>query len=90
MSKEHQAREEARKPVTEAALNLLRSAGLTENRIGNYRSIITAFLNVVETTQPGSAARERGVANIVSVHQQPYIDQALLRRLAELVFSLRV
>ncbi len=89
MYKEHRAREEARKPVIEAALNLLRSSGLIGNRAGNYRSIITAFLNVAETTQPGSAARERGVANIVSVHQQPYIDQALLRRLAELVFSLR-
>jgi transcriptional regulator with XRE-family HTH domain len=89
-AKEHQAREEARKPVIEAALALLRSSGLTENRIGNYRSIITAFLNVAETTQPGSPARERIMAEILRAHQQPYIDQALLRRLAELVFSLRV
>jgi hypothetical protein len=27
---------------------------------------------------------------IVSVHQQPHIDQALLRRLQELAFTLRV
>jgi len=87
--KEHQAREEARRPVIDAALAMLRSAGLTENQIGNYRSIITAFLNVAETTQPGSPARDRMAQTILSVHQQPHIDQALLRRLAKLVFSLR-
>ena len=43
MLKEHQAREAARKPIIEAALNLLRSKGLTDQQIGNYRSIITAF-----------------------------------------------
>jgi hypothetical protein len=89
MSKEHQAREEARKPVIEAALALLRSSGLTENRIGNYRSIITAFLNVAETTRPGSPARERIMRAIMSGHQQSYVDQALLHRIRELVFSLR-
>jgi transcriptional regulator with XRE-family HTH domain len=88
--KEHQAREEARKPVIDAALAMLRSSGLTANQIGNYRSIITAFLNVAETTQPGSPARDRVVQTILSVHQQPHIDQALLHHLAELVFSLSV
>jgi transcriptional regulator with XRE-family HTH domain len=89
MSKEHQAREEARKPVIEAALALLRSSGLTENRIGNYRSIITAFMNVAETTRPGSPARERIMAEILHVHVQPYIDQVLLLRLAEKVLTFR-
>lgn len=87
--KEHQAREKARKPVIEAALNMLRSSGLTENQIGNYRSIITAFLNLAETTLPATAARQRVMRDIMNGHQQPYIDQVLLRRLAELVFSLR-
>jgi len=85
--KEHQAREEARKPVIEAALALLRSSGLTANQIGNYRSIITAFLNVAATTRAGSPERDRMMQTILSVHQQPHIDQALLRRLAELVFT---
>ncbi len=62
---------------------------MTENQIGDYRSIITAFLNVAETTQPGTAARERIMRDIMSGHKQPHIDQALLHRLAELVFSLR-
>jgi hypothetical protein len=88
--KEHKAREEARKPVIDAALAMLRSSHLTANQIGNYRSIITAFLNVAETTQPGSPARDRVVQTILSVHQQPHIDQALLHHLAELVFSLSV
>ncbi|MBM3331706.1 helix-turn-helix domain-containing protein [candidate division WOR-3 bacterium] len=88
-AKEHEAREEARKPVIEAALAMLRSSGVTGNRIGNYQGIINAFLNVAEATQPGTAARERIIRDIVSGHQQSYIDQALLHRLAELVFSLR-
>jgi transcriptional regulator with XRE-family HTH domain len=85
---EHQAREVARKPVIEAALNLLRSQGLTKQQIGNYQSIITAFLNVAETTEPGSTARAQRVEEIARGHQQPHIDQSFLRRLAELVFSL--
>lgn len=89
MLKEHEAREAARKPVIEAALNLLKSKGLTDQQVGNYRSIITAFLNVAETTEPGSAARAQRVEEIVASHKQPYIDQALLRRLAELVVELR-
>jgi len=89
MAREHEAREAARKPVIEAALNLLKSKGLTDQQIGNYRSIITAFLNVAETTEPGSGARERRVAEILSGHQQPYIDQALLRRLADMVLGWR-
>ena len=89
MLKEHEAREAARKPVIEAALNLLRSKGLTENQIGNYRSIITAFLNVAETTETGSTARAQRVKEIVRGHQQSYIDQALLHRLPELIFTLR-
>jgi hypothetical protein len=68
---------------------LLRSKGLTQNQIGIYRSIITAFLNVAEATEPGSAARTQRVEEIAHHHQQSYIDQALLRRLAELVFTLR-
>ena len=87
--KEHQAREEARKPVIEAALNLLKSQGLTEQQIGNYRSIITAFLNVAETTEPGSNARVQRIEEIAHGHAQPHIDQALLHRLAELVLTLR-
>jgi hypothetical protein len=70
-------------------MKLLRSKGLTENQIDNHRSIITAFLNVAETTEPASTARTRRVKEIAHVHEQPYIDQALLRRLAELVFTLR-
>ena len=89
MFKEHQAREAARQPVIEAALNLLRSKGLIGQQIGNYRSIITAFLNVAETTEPGSTVRAQRVEEIAHSHQQPYIDQVLLRRLAELVFTLR-
>jgi hypothetical protein len=89
MAREHEARESARKPVIEAALNLLRSKGLTDQQIGNYRSIITAFLNVAETTEPGSTARTQRVEEIAHGHQQSYIDQALLNRLAELAFAPR-
>jgi len=89
MAQEHEAREAARKPVIEAALNLLRCKGLTDQQIGNYRSIITAFLNVAETTEPGSTARTQRVGQIVHSHEQPYIDQALLSCLAELLFTLR-
>jgi len=56
-------------------LNLLRSKSLTDEQIGNYRSIIAAFLNVAETTQPGTAARERIMRDIMSGHQQTYVDQ---------------
>lgn len=62
---------------------------LTRQQIGNYRSIITVFMHVEKTAEPGSAARERGVTDIVSVHQQPHVDQSALRRLAQLVMSLR-
>jgi hypothetical protein len=89
MLKEHEAREAARRPVIEAALNLLKSKGLTDQQIGNYRSIITAFLNVAETTEPGSTARAQRVEEIAHGHAQSYFDQALLRRLAELVLTLR-
>ena len=89
MAKEHEAREAARKPVIEAALNLLRSKGLAQNQIGNYRSIITAFLNVAETTEPASAARAQRLEEIAQGHKQSYIDQALLRRMAELIFTRR-
>jgi hypothetical protein len=70
-------------------LDLLKAKGLADQQIGSYRSIITAFLNVAETTEPGSAARDQRVKEIAHGHEQPYIDQALLRRLAELVFTLR-
>jgi transcriptional regulator with XRE-family HTH domain len=89
LSEEHKAREAARKPVIEAAMNMLRSTGLTPQKLGNYPSIITAFLTVAENTRPGSTARDQGLADVFRRHQQPYFDQALLRRLAELVMSLR-
>lgn len=82
-------REATRQPVIEAALAMLRSSGLTEPQVGNYRSIITAFLNVADTSAAGSPERERMTQTILSVHQQPHIDQALLHRLQELVLSLR-
>ena len=88
-AEEHKAREAARKPVIEAAMNMLRSTGLTPQKLGNYPSVITAFLTVAESTQPGSTARDQGLADVFHSHQQPYFDQALLRRLAELVFTLR-
>jgi hypothetical protein len=68
---------------------LERRLGANRQRIGNYRSIVTAFLNVAETTEPSSAARAQRVEEIAHHHEQSYIDQALLRRLAELVMSLR-
>jgi len=86
---EHKAREAARKPVIEAAMNMLDSMSLTPQQLGNYRGLISAFLKVAETTPPGSPARERIIAEILRGHQQPYIDQALLHRLAELVLTLR-
>jgi hypothetical protein len=57
-------------------------------RIGNYRSIIAAFLDVAVTTQLGTSAHERIMAEIPRGHQQPYIDQALPKRLQALVFTL--
>jgi hypothetical protein len=51
--------------------------------------MITAFLNVAETTEPGSTARAQRVGEVAHCIEQPCIDQALLRRLAELVFTLR-
>ena len=65
------------------------SKGLTDQQIDNYRSVITAFLNVAETTEPGSTVRAQRIEEIAHGHQQSYIDQALLRRLAQLVTSLR-
>jgi transcriptional regulator with XRE-family HTH domain len=88
MLKEHEVRETARKPVIEAALNLLRSKGLTDQQIGNYRGIINAFLIVAETTEPGSAARAKRIEEIAHGNEHPYIDQTLLRRVAVLVFTL--
>jgi transcriptional regulator with XRE-family HTH domain len=82
-------REAARKPVIEAAMNMLRSTGLTPQKIGNYPGAITAFLTVAENTQPGSTARDQGLADVLRNHQQSYFDQALLHHLAELVMSLR-
>ena len=52
-------------------MDLLESKGLTENQIGNYRSIIAAFLNVTEKTQPGTAARERIMRDIMSGTNSP-------------------
>ena len=88
-AEEHKAREAARKPVIAAAMNMLRSTGLTPQKLGNYPSVITAFLTVAENTQPGSTARDQGLTDVFRSHQQPYFDQSLLHRLAELVMSLR-
>lgn len=44
-------------------------------------------LNVTETTEPGSTARAQHVDEITRSHEQPYIDQTLLHRLAELVLA---
>jgi transcriptional regulator with XRE-family HTH domain len=88
-SEEFQQRESARKPVIEAALGMLRSAGLAKPQIGNYQSIIIAFLNIAENSAAGSPKRERMIQDTLSLHQQPYIDQALLHRLAELILTLR-
>jgi len=63
--------------------------GLPQQQVGNYRSIITAFLNVAETTEPGSTARAQRIEEIAHGHAQPHIDQALPRRLAELIVELR-
>lgn len=49
----------------------MRGLGANWQKIGNYRSIITAFLNVAETTQPGTAARERIIRDIMRCQQQP-------------------
>jgi len=36
--------------------DLGRGLGANWQKTGNYRSILTAFLNVAETTEPGSTA----------------------------------
>ncbi len=69
-------------------MNLLKSRGLTENQTGNYRGLITAFTNVAETTEPDSALRAQRVEEIALRHEQPNIDQALLLRPADMVFTL--
>ena len=89
MAREQEAREAARKPVIEAAMNLLKSAGLSGSALGNYVIFITAFLNVAESTQPGSPQRTQRIEEMIHAIERPYIDQSLLRRLAELVTSLR-
>ncbi len=71
-------------------MNMLRSTGLTPQKLGNYPSVITAFLTVAENTQPGSTARDQGLADVFRSHQQPYFDQSLLRRLAEIVLPWHV
>ena len=81
--------EAARKPVIEAAVNMLRSEGLTKQQLGNYVCFITFFLNVAETTDPKSAARDRRLEEILEGHRAPHRDEAILRRLAELVLTLR-
>jgi transcriptional regulator with XRE-family HTH domain len=89
MAQEQEAREAARKPVIEAAMNLLKSAGLSGSALGNYLIFITAFLNVAESTQPGSPQRAQRIEEMIHAIERPYIDQSLLHRLAELVLSLR-
>ncbi|MCX6841822.1 MAG: helix-turn-helix transcriptional regulator [candidate division WOR-3 bacterium] len=89
MAREQEAREAARKPVIEAAMNLLKSAGLSGGALGNYLIFITAFLNVAESTQPGSPQRTQRIEEVIHSMERPYIDQSLLRRLAELVLPLR-
>jgi transcriptional regulator with XRE-family HTH domain len=89
MAREQEAREAARKPVIEAAMNLLKSAGLSGSALGNYLVFITAFLNVAESTQPGSPQRAQRIEEIIHAIERPYLDQSLLRRLAQLVLTLR-
>ncbi len=89
MAREQEAREAARKPVIEAAMNLLKSAGLSGGALGNYLIFITAFLNVAESTQPGSPQRAQRIEEVIHSMERPYIDQSLLHRLAELVMLLR-
>lgn len=89
MGREQEAREAARKPVIEAAMNLLKSAGLNGNALGNYAIFITAFLDVAESTEPGSPQRAQLVEEKIHSLERPYIDQSLLHRLAELVLPLR-
>jgi transcriptional regulator with XRE-family HTH domain len=89
MAREQEAREAARRPVIEAAMNLLKSAGLSGSALGNYTIFITAFLNVAESTPPGSPQRAQLVEEKIHSLERPYIDQSLLRRLAELVLPLR-
>jgi transcriptional regulator with XRE-family HTH domain len=81
--------EAARKPVIEAALNLLKSEGLGNVAIGNYRFYITGFLKIAETTASGSDDRTRRTEELIHCSEHPYISQPLLYRLAELVMSLR-
>jgi hypothetical protein len=89
MAQEQEAREAVRRPVIEAAMNLLKSEGLHGSALGNYPSFITAFLNVAESTQPGSPLRAQRVEEVIHSLERPSIDQTLLHRLAELVMSLR-
>ena len=89
MAREQEEREAARKPVIEAAMNLLKSAGLSGSALGNYTIFITAFLNVAESTQPGSPQRAQRVEEVIHSMERPYIDQSVLHRLLELVVSLR-
>jgi transcriptional regulator with XRE-family HTH domain len=89
MAREQEAREAARKPVIEAAMNLLKSAGLSGGALGNYLIFITAFLNVAESTQPGSPQRAQRIEEMIHAIERPYIDKSMLHRLAELVMSLR-
>jgi transcriptional regulator with XRE-family HTH domain len=85
----HLAHEATRKPIIEAAMNMVRSTGLSPQKIGNYPGAITAFLTVAENTRPGSAARDQRLAEVLGRFQRPDYDQALLHRLAELIMTLR-
>lgn len=74
-------------PIVQAAERMLRAGGISEVDLGSYRGFVNIFVKIGRETQTGSAERQRRLETALS-HRRAHHDPALLRRLAELVFSL--
>ncbi len=71
------------RPIRAAAERLVIESGVTDNRVGNYRSMVTGFLNVARTTAPGTPERQRKLEQMIGVSLVKGVDEALVRRVAD-------
>jgi len=74
-------------PIRAGAEQMVIAAGITDSRVGNYRSMVTGFLNVARSTVPGTDERRRKLDEMMKVSVRPSHDADLVRRIAEYVLA---
>lgn len=70
-------------PIREGAERMVIESGITDNRVGNHRSMVTGFLNVARSTAPGSEERRKKLEEMLRVSLRDGMDESLVRRIAD-------